>query len=121
MNSAPLFMGGCVLKKYAQFFQKIFSPPKKFFCQNRKIPSKMDCPPFFTGGVSPKTCAIFPKKIFFFVSPAFCRSRLLSFPPFVAQKFFFQFFLSKSKNSFKNGFPTLFYGGRVLKNMCDFF
>ncbi len=64
----------------AQFFFK-------FFCQNRKIPSKMDPPPFFTGGVSPKTCAIFPKKIFF------RRSRL---PP--PPKFFF----SKSQPAKKN-------------------
>ncbi len=53
------------------------------------------------------------------VVPSFCRSLFPLFPPFVAQ-IFSNFFLPKSKNSFKNEFPTLFYRGRFPKNMCDF-
>ncbi len=65
----------------------------------------MDPPPFFTGGRVPKNMCDFSKKIFFSL-----------FPPFVAQ-FFLKIFLSKSKNSFKNGFPT----GGVSPKICAIF
>ena len=92
-----------------QFFYQIFwSKSKNSF--------KNEFPTLYCGGRVPKNMCDFSKKKFFFVVPAFCRSRLLSPKNFFFRKIFFV----KIENSFKNGFPTLFYRGRVPKNMCDF-
>ncbi len=61
----------------------------------------------------------FPRSIV----PSFSRSLVLSFPISVVPAFrrpnFYQFFVEIEK-FFQKWIPTLFYGGRVPKKVCDF-
>ncbi len=55
------------------------------------------------------------------VVPSFRHSRILSFlSSFVSTFCRPIFFVKIKKNSFKNGFPTLFYGYHVPQNKCNF-